>query len=79
MFYADDGRIAGSNPIWVQGTMTTPMHMVDRLVRYMNLGYNKSMTFIPGLIWGQMFKDSYKRRAMGKGAKFWEQKCTTVS
>ena len=57
VLYAGDGRIEGSNPIWLQGTLMTLMRMFERVLLYTNLGKTKSMTFNPGLIRGHLSKD----------------------
>ena len=41
---SNDGLIMGRNPIWVQGTLTTPMNMFEQLRMYTNLGKTKAMT-----------------------------------
>ena len=41
VFYDDDGRITGRNPICVQGLSTTCMRMFEWVVLYTNLGKTK--------------------------------------
>ena len=74
MFYADNGRIAGRNPIWVQETLKTLVRMFERVGLYKNLRKTKSMTCTPGFIWGQLGKDTYKWQATSKGVTFWKRK-----
>ena len=71
VFYIDNGRIVGRNPISVQGTLTTLVWMSERVGIYMNLGKTKSMTCAPRFIWRQMLKEENTQRATGEGATFW--------
>ena len=43
VLYADDDRIIGRNPIWVQRTLTTLVRMFESVVLHTNLGKTKSM------------------------------------
>ena len=43
VFYADDGGIAGRNPIWVQKNLTVVLMMFERVGLQTNIGNNKSM------------------------------------
>ena len=52
VFYADDGQIAGRNPIWLQMTMTTMVRMFMRVLLQTNRGNTKGLVCNPGLIWG---------------------------
>ena len=52
-FYADDGRIAGQNTIWVQTAMTSMVRMFYRVSLQKNLRKTKAMICSPGFIWGQ--------------------------
>ena len=65
-FYADDGRIAGRDPIWVQAALTTMVRIFKRVVLQTNLDKTKDMICMPGFIWGQQGADAYKRRATGE-------------
>ena len=78
VFYADNGRIAGRNPIWVQTKLTAVVRMFDRVELIQNLGKTKAMVCTPGFIWGQQRTFFYKRRAMGEGDTFWDRKKTRV-
>ena len=52
--YVDDDHVAGRNPIWMQGILTTLVQMFECLVLYTNLGKINSMTYTPdsfGYIW----------------------------
>ena len=42
-FYADDGRIEGQYPIWVQAAMTKMVRMFERFVLQMNLNKTKAV------------------------------------
>ena len=79
MFYANNGCIAGRNPIWVQGTLMTLVQMFERVGIDTNMGKTKFMTCPPGFIWSQQGKEAYKRRVKGKGATFWGRNQTRVS
>ena len=52
VFYADDGRIAGRNPMWVQGALILRAWIFEQVGLYTNLGKTNSMTCTPGFIWG---------------------------
>ena len=73
MFYDNYGRISGRNPIWLHGILTILMRMFYWFGMYTNLGNTKAMTCTPRFIWGQLVKDSYKRRVMGEAANFQER------
>ena len=79
MFYADYGRFIGRNPIWVQGTLPTLVRMFGWVGLCTKLGKTKSMTCTPRLIWGQLGKGVYKRRATNEGDTFRERKRTRLS
>ena len=52
-FCADDGRIVGPDPFWVQTTLMAMVRMFKKVGLQTNLGKTKSMVCIPGFIWGQ--------------------------
>ena len=79
VFYVDDGRIVGSNPIWVNMTLTEVVRMFNRVVLLTNLDNTKEIMCTPGFIWGHQGTAVYKRRAAGEGYKFRERKKTRVS
>ena len=60
-FYADDGRIAGRDPIWVQTALTTMVRMFERVGLQTFLNKTKAMICTPGFIWGQQGAEAYKR------------------
>ena len=70
MFYADDVRIAGRKPIWVQTMLMTVAIMFDIVELHKNLGKTKEMVCTPGVIWGKKGLSEYKRRATGEGDTF---------
>ena len=49
-FCADDGRIAGRDPIWVQTELTTMVRNFERVGLQTNLNKTKAMIFIPGFV-----------------------------
>ena len=65
LFYYNDGRIVGRNPIWVQGTFMARIQMFYQLGIYTNLCKTNSMTCTPGFIWVKMGKEAYKLQAIG--------------
>ena len=71
MFYAENGRITGRNPMWMQDKMTTPAHMSEWVGLYKNLGKTKAMISTPGFIWGQLYQYIYKQWVTGEGKKCW--------
>ena len=71
MFYDNDVRIVGINPIWVQGMLTTLVWMFEQLGLYINLWNTNSVTFTCRFIWGEMGKEAYKRQVAVEGSKFW--------
>ena len=78
-FYADDGRISGRYPIWVQTALTTMVRMFERVVMQTNLGNTKAIICTPGVIWGKQGVEAYTRRATGEGPTFCKRKRTRVS
>ena len=79
MFYDYDGRIAGRNPIWVQGTLIKLMWMFEWVELYTNLVNTKSMKCTPRFIWGHLDKEIYKWQLAGEGNTFPERKIKRVS
>ena len=69
VFYTENGRVFGRNPIWVQMTMTDMVRMFDRVGIQINLGKTKVMLCTSGLIWGYLGTALYTRRATGEGAR----------
>ena len=78
-FYADDGKIDGRNPIWINPTLTAMVRMFKRVGFQTNLGKTKEMICTPGFIWVQQGAAAYKSQVTGEGAKYWESKITRVS
>ena len=70
VLYADDGHIAGRNPIWVQMKLTVVFRMFDRVGIHTNLINIKSMVCTPVFTWGQQVIEAYKRVATRKGGTF---------
>ena len=56
LFYADDGRITGRNPIWIQGMLTKILRIFERMGLYTNVGNTKCMKCMPGFIWSKIGK-----------------------
>ena len=79
MFYADNGRIPGRNPIWVQMMLTTVVRMFERVGLQNKLGSTKSSFYTPGPIWGKLGVEAYKWRETGEGAAFRERKKIRLS
>ena len=79
IFYADDGRIAGRDPEWLQESLLATVSMFCRVGLAKNLDKTKFMVCMPGFIWVQLGKEAYKRRAMGEGVTFQERTRTQVS
>ena len=77
--YADDRRIAGRNPIWVQTELNTMVRMFARVGLQKNLRKMKEMVCTSGFIWGQQGVDAYIQRATGEGPTLQERKRTRVS
>ena len=76
--YADDGRIAGQDPFWVQTAQIKMVRVFKNVGLQTNLGKIKAMTFTLGFIWVQQRVVAYKRRAPGEGDTFGERKRTRV-
>ena len=64
-FYADDGSIAGHNPIWVQTVLATMLRMFDRVGVQKNLRNAKAVMCTPGSIWVQQVVEVCNCRATG--------------
>ena len=69
-FYADDGRIAGRYPIWVQTALTTILRMFERVGLQTNLNKTKAMVCTPGFIWVQQGAESYNDKPPGTDQPF---------
>ena len=78
-FYADDGRIAGQDPIWVLTALTTMVGVFERFGLQTNLNNTKAVICTLGFIWGQQGAEAYKRRATEEGPTFRERNRTRVS
>ena len=52
-FYADDGRIAGLDPIWVLTALTTMVRVFKRFGLQTNLNKTKAVICRLGFLWGQ--------------------------
>ena len=76
IFYADNGHIAGQNPIWVQTTTTEMVRIFESVGLQKNIGKTKAMVCNLGFIWVQHGTAAYKRRGMGEGDTFIKQKKT---
>ena len=77
-FYADDGRIAGQNLLWVQTTLMAMVSMFERLGLHTNLGNTKSVACTSGFIWGQKGASAYKKRVTDEGGGGWDRKQTKI-
>ena len=60
VFYADDGRIAGKDPEWVQDALKVKVAMFRRMGLDANLEKTKLMVCTPRLIWGKWEEMAYK-------------------
>ena len=78
-FYADDGRIAGRDPIWVQTALTTMVRMFERVSLQTKLNKTKAVICTTGFIWIKRGDEVYKQRATGEGPIFPERKKNRVS
>ena len=78
IFYVNNGRIAGRDHEWVQDSLSVKVAMFRMMSLEMNLEKSKNMVFIPGYIWGKWEEYEYKRRTMGEGATYREQKMLQV-
>ena len=61
-FYADNGRIAGRNPIWVNNTLATVVRLFKRVVMK-KMGKTEVMVCNPGFICRQQGEEAYKQRS----------------
>ena len=78
-FYADDGWIAGRDPIWVHTALTKMVRIFERVRFQTNLNITKGMICTPRFIWGQQGAEAYKWRSTRDGPSFRESKRTRVS
>ena len=79
IFYANNGRIAGRDYVWVQDALSVTVAMFRRMGLEKNLENNKTIVFTPGFVWGEWGEQACKRRATGEGATFREQNRLRVS
>ena len=71
VFYAKNDCIAGRNPIWVQGKLTTLIQMFEQVGLDMNLVNTKSMTFTTSFIWGKWRRRRTSGGQWGRTPLFW--------
>ena len=70
VLYADDCRIVGRNPIWLQKTLMVMVKTFEILGLKTNLGETKEIMCTTVFIWGKLVVAVYKRRAAEEGGMF---------
>ena len=69
-FYADDGLVAWTDPVWLQGPFDTLTGLFDRVGLRKNAYKTVSMIFRPFQEAGTHLEGAYKWRVMGKGLTY---------
>ena len=71
LFYAEDGLVASTNPVWLQGTFDTLMRLFDRVGFSTNVGNTARMLCHPFRIVGTQSEVDYERRMTGEVLTYW--------
>ena len=79
LFYADDGVIASSGPLWLQGDFNTLVGLFDRVVLQTNVGKTVVMVYHPCQAAGNLSEAAYGRRVTGEGPTYRESLKVRVS
>ena len=79
IFYADDGKIAGQDHVWVQDAMSVTVAIFRRMGLETNMEKTNTMVCTPRFIWGEWGDHAYKQQAMREGDTFRERKRLRVS
>ena len=77
--YADDGQIAGRDPIRVQTALMKMGGMFERVGLHTNLNNINAMICTMGFIWGQQESEACEQRATGEVPTFQERNKSRVS
>ena len=73
LFYADDGMVASSVPLWLQGAFNTLIGLFGRVGMRKNVGKKFGMVCHPCQAAGNMSEAAYRRRVTGKGTTYRER------
>ena len=72
LFYADDGMVASSDPLWFQGAFNTLTNLFDRMVLQTNVSKTVGMVCRPYQTAGNLKEAAYRRRVTGEGPTYRE-------
>ena len=73
LFYADNGMVALSDPLWIQGEFNTLVGMFDRVGLQTNFGETVCMVCRSCQASGNQSEAAYGRRIMGEGPTYIER------
>ena len=66
LFYANDGMVASSDPVWLQGAFNALKGLFERVVLQTNVGKTVSMVCHPCQAAGNPTTSAYRRRITGE-------------
>ena len=73
MFCADDGMVASSDPVWLQGAFNALVSLFDRVSLQTNIGKTVGMVCRPCQAAGRLTTAEYGRRITGRGQSYRER------
>ena len=65
LFYSDDGMVASSDPVWLQGAFNALVGLFYRVGLQTNVGKTVGMVSHPCQSAGNLTTETYGRRIMG--------------
>ena len=73
LFYADDGMVASSDPVWLQGAFNALVGLFDRVSLQTDVGKTVGMVCHPCQAAGNITMAAYGRRITGQGNSYRER------
>ena len=73
LFYANDGMVASSDLVWLQGAFKALVGLFDRVGLCTNVGKTAGMVCHPCQLAGKLTTEAYGRRITGVGLSFRER------
>ena len=73
MFYADNGMVASSDPVWLQGAFNDLVGLFDRVGLRTNVRKTVGMVCHPCQAAGNLTTEAYGRRITGMGQSYRER------
>ena len=73
LFYSDNGMVASSDPLWLQGAFNTLVGLFDRVGLWKNFRKTVGMVCHPWQAAGNLSTEAYGRRVTGVGQTYRER------